>query len=501
MTSSPSALFPNPGGVPISFAAPIRLASASAFFSGEVIFVRVSDPGQNGDPTNVETVTATIESANGDAVVLRFFESGPDTGEFFAYIPSTRQSSAANDSMLAVEHDSPIVATYQDRFVDTDISTDTAGVDPFGRLFDSATGELIDGATVTIVDAATGQPAPVFGIDGVSDYPSTLVTGGSVTDASGLVYDLEPGEFVFPIMFPGVYRLEIDTPPGYTVPSILDADAFSSLPNAPFIIVDASYGGSFVLDGTGDVTFDVPLDPFSDLLVSKEASTETGAIGDFIRYAVTVENVGDRSVPVLIQDDLPRGFRYQSSTSRLDGAPQADPTISANGSSLSYNLGVLAAGESRTIAYVTEIAAGTPTGEAINTAAAVNGLGAPVSNRAQVSVLVREDLLRSRLTIVGRVVENACNPENNVPRPITDGRGVPGIRLYMETGAYVVTDENGLFHFEDVEARTHVVQLDEATLPPVMRLIGVRKTRDMPAAPTLSLSMRKADQSGAPISI
>ena len=47
-----------------------------------------------------------------------------------------------------------------------------------------------------------------------------------------------------------------------------------------------------------------------------------------------------------------------------------------------------------------------------------------------------------------------------------DGIGVPGVRLYMETGDYVVTDQDGLFHFEDVLPGTHVLQIDEETLPP-----------------------------------
>ena len=50
-------------------------------------------------------------------------------------------------------------------------------------------------------------------------------------------------------------------------------------------------------------------------------------------------------------------------------------------------------------------------------------------------------------------------------RDIVRGIGVEGVRLYLETGAYAVSDADGLFHFEGVTEGTHVVQVDEETLP------------------------------------
>ena len=453
------------GGNPIDLSGPVILAPASAYFTGELVIVGVTDAGQNGDPTRIETIIATVVTDAGDTVTVRLFESGVDTGEFFAYLPSDGAAAVANDAALSFASNDTLTATYQDAFVATDISTDTAGVDPFGRLFDSTTGELLDGVTVTIVDAATGAPAPVFGIDGVSTYPSTVVTGSSATDSSGLVYNFEPGQFVFPIMFPGQYRLVVETPIGFTAPSIAPPESFVGLPNAPFDIIDASYGGAFVLDGTEIVSFDVPLDPIVDIVVTKESSVTIGAIGDFVRYTVTVANNAPNATRVDIRDTLPRGFRYQAGTARVDGAAIAEPTIASDGRTLVFDPPTIGAGSEIDITYVVEIAAGAPTGEAVNSAVAVNAIGGPVSNTAEAAILIREDLLRSRLTIFGRVVADACDPDAAWPREISAGNGVAGVRLYMETGAYVVTDADGLFHFEDIEARTHVVQLDETTIP------------------------------------
>ena len=453
------------GATDVDLSGSASLVPAEEYFAGEVIFARVTDLGQNGDPNRVETITATIETESGDEITLRFYESGPDTGQFFAFVQSTAQSSAANDQLLTIVRGETITATYQDRFDVTEISTDVAGVDPFGLVFDSLTGAPIDGATVTIVDAATGQPAPVFSIDGVTPYPSTIVTGGLVTDDAGFTYQLAPGEFVFPIMFPGEYRLEIVPPGTYSAPSIVPEDDLQALPNAPFELIPASFLGSFILDGTGDVNFDVPLDPNSELLVTKTASTAVGSIGDFIRYEITIENIGDNAALLRTRDVQPTGFRYQTGSARLDGAVIDDPSISANGQELTFSGGALLPGETARISYVSEIAAGAELGDAVNRAFVVNVNDVPISNTGQASIYIREDLLRSNLTIIGRVSADACDPGASWPREIEAGESVEGVRLYMETGAYVTTDENGLYHFEDVEARTHVVQIDTATIP------------------------------------
>ena len=453
-------------GATIDLSSPVTLALAENYFSGELIILRVIDTGQNGDPAAIETVTATIVSDTGDEITLQLYESGPDTGAFFAYVRSSSSTSPINDNILAISSGEQLTATYQDPFDTTEISIDVAGVDPFGHLFDSTNGDLIDGAQVTIVDANTGAPAQVFGVDGISDYPSTLITGGEVTDESGFVYTLEPGQFLFPIMFPGTYRLVIEPPEGFTAPSTATADEISALPASdPFIITDASYLGSFIVDGTGDVTFDVPLDPSAELLVTKETSTQVGAIGDFVRYDIAIENIGESTAQLAVRDLLPEGFRYQRNSARRDGVTIAKPGIAPNGRTLTFNAGLLPAGETAHVTYVTEITSGAQTGDAVNQAFVIDGREEPLSNTGQASVFIREDLLRSKLTIVGRVAADACDPNQDWPREIHDGEGVENVRLYMETGAYVMTDEDGLFHFEDVEARTHVVQLDTESLP------------------------------------
>ncbi len=454
------------GGTPLATSGPVTLIPADAYIPGELLVVRISDPGQNGDPDAIETVIGEISSDAGDRVILRFYESGPDTGAFFAYLPTSATSADTTDAVLSAPRQARLTARYVDAFDAQEVSVDTALVDPYGRVFDSLTGELVDGARVTLINDATGQPAEVFGVDGVSAYPASVITGSEAVDAAGTVYDLEPGEYLFPLIAPGRYRLRIEPPATFTFPSIYGAADFVTLPSAPFDITGASYGEMFTVDGSGVVIADVPVDGSKSLTVTKRAGSREAAVGDYITYSLTVENDNDGSLPLIVRDTLPHAVRYQAGSATLDRAAVGDPEISADGRELTFRAPRIQPGGSHTFTYVVAIGAGAPAeGEIINRALAVTPTGLPLSNLAEEAVRMREDLFRSRLTLVGRVAEAACNTDDAWARPLQDGRGVAGVRLYLETGEFVVTDEEGLYHFQGVEAGTHVVRIDPATLP------------------------------------
>ena len=453
-------------GVVLDFSGPVPLAPAEAYLSGELMIVRVIDEGQNGDPSRIETVSITVTADNGDTITLRLYESGPDTGEFFAYVPSTRTTTPQNDNTLTAPANTTLTATYVDAFDSTEVSVDTALVDPFCRIFDSLTGELIDGAVVTIIDASTGQPATVFGVDGVSSFPSTITSGTTIIDSSGLEYPQDSGEFLFPLLLPGEYRLEVAPPPQYFYPSSVAENSFSGLQNAPYTIIDGSYAREFTIEDAGTPSFDVPLDPAAEIVLTKEPSIDTAAAGDFVGYTIRVENRDPVPAPLRVIDELPPGFRYETNSAMLNGQRVDNPTISSDGRTLTFSGGIVAPGDFAILTYITNVTAGVPVGTAVNSAIAVNNGGERISNRTEAAVYIREDLLRSRLTIVGRVAENACEADDDWARDLQDGKGVENVRLYMETGEYVVTDEDGLYHFENVKPGTHVVQIDTETLPP-----------------------------------
>jgi len=326
------------GGNTVNLSSPIPLIPASTYLAGELMFVRVTDEGQNLDSNAVDTVVITITASNGDVITLRLYESGPDTGEFFAYLPSTPVDSDKNDSVISAGGNTQLTATYIDTLDQTDVVVDTAILNPLNRVFSSVDGESIDAAVVTLINVDTGERAVVFGVDGFSSFPSEVISGTDATDTGGLVYDNNDGEFRFPIVQPG----KIGRP---------------------------SDGGCRRL--------------------------------------------------------------YQL---------YCDPTL------ITFDMANLAPGETLTLDYALLVGPAAHMGDAVNEAVVRDATFDPISNTARASVTLREDLLRSTSTIIGRVTEQSCDGDADWARPIERGIGVDGVRLYMETGAYVVTDADGLFH-------------------------------------------------------
>jgi hypothetical protein len=63
------------------------------------------------------------------------------------------------------------------------------------------------------------------------------------------------------------------------------------------------------------------------------------------------------------------------------------------------------------------------------------------------------------MTIIGRVIDGGCSVDP------AKAPGIAGVRIMLEDGSYAVTDRDGRYHFEGVLPGTHVVQLDDNSLP------------------------------------
>ena len=453
------------GGGLVKLDGEVSLTPATTYLAGELMFIRVTDTGQNLDSTLIETLNITITADTGDVIVLRLYESDPNSGEFWAYVPSTLAASRVNDNELSVGANTQLTATYVDTFDATDVTVDTALVNPLNRVFSSVSGELIDGAVITLIDLDTNVPADVLGVDGFSTFPSEVVSGDEVRDGGGLTYEMGEGEFRYPSVDAGNYAILVDPPEGYRFSSVLPAENFTQLTDGSFVITDASFGKDFTLGAQGPLRFDIPLDPDTEIVLSKTADRSFGDVGDFINYTVTIENRGQAPARPMLYDTLPVGFRYVSGTSRIAQEPSVDPEVSSKATLLTFPMDLLNPGETITLDYALEIGPGAPMGDAVNEAVIRDTDGSQLSNVARAGIRLREDLLRSRSTIVGRISENSCDGDEEWAREIQRGDGVEGVRLYMETGAYVVSDLDGLFHFEGVTEGTHVVQVDKETLP------------------------------------
>ena len=463
-----------PGATTIDPSQAQEVRAATSYNLGEPIFLRVTDSDQNVDFQIIDTVTVdVIHEVSGDTETLQLSETGADTGIFAGFVATARAASVAADCVLQGSPDSTVRVTYVDVADAADTAQDTANLDPVGMVFESLTGTSIDGVQVALVDALTGLPAIVFGNDGISLFPSVITSGSTVTDSSGTSYVFSAGEYRFPVVADGDYRIVVTPPAGYAAPSSETIASLQLLPGAPFALAAASFGAAFSQSGAEPFDIDIPVDPQSTaLFLQKRTLTTLAAPGDFVRYELLLENSSTvaAATSITIIDQLPAGVRFVSGSVRVDGAVAPDPVISPDLSTLQFDIGALAAAMRVSIFYVVEIIGGKRNDELINTATAF-AAGGLLSNESTAAVRLTEDLFRSSATIIGRVLEADCSQDT-----FSEEQGVEGIRVYLEDGRYAVTDAGGRFHFEGVEPGTHVAQLDAVTIPEYFDAIGCSLT-------------------------
>ncbi len=473
------ALIPAPsvpaGGGALVTDAPLPLLPADTFQHNQILFIRLTDADQNRDAGVQEQVEIEFSvPGNADQETLRLLETAPDSGLFSGYVALSKNAAQPYDGVIHIIAGKAVQASYTDSTSLAEVAEAVALVDPFGRLFDSNSGTLLDGYTIHLLDAATGQPATVYGDDGVSSYPAILTSGGSATDGSGTEYDFGPGEYRFPLVAAGSYQLVVVPPEGarYHWPSEQMDELMAALPNGPFALDTGSRGEVFNIQIGPPLNLDLPLDSMDTLLfVRRSAGKAQVAPGDLLPFRVEVENSVDELINnVLLIDRLPPGFRYRSGTARADDAPLADPVISADGRQLTFSLGEIPAQTNRRISYIATVGSVRPGREISRSRASGNG-GAIISNESSISTRIDEELMRSRAILMGRVF---IEPSDNGGEE-WQGKGLAGIRLYLEDGSYTVTDEQGQYHFAGVTPGTHVLQLDLDTLPEQYELIPVEK--------------------------
>ena len=420
---------------------------------GTPLFIQANAAQCNQNATVVETQVITITSATtGDQEVFIAEETGPNTGVFrvFLKIPT------ADAKLVAVVREDGVIETVRndtltgsfDGCNGTIIQT-TILIDPDGVLFDSRTDKPIAGGTITLINVGSGAPAIVFQSDGVTPAPSTVVTDSA-------------GRYQFPTVAPGLYRLVVVPPPGFTVPSNVRA---INLPPGRVINAPGSYLGTFPVNlATGVVHIDVPADSpppgtGTALFVQKEASRKEAEIGDLVQYTVRIRNASGGTLKnVRLVDHLPAGFVFLKGSARLDKSGRTDPERVA-GAQLEFAIGSVADNTTITLAYHVRVGPGARNGDGVNRAQAV----APgiASNVATAVVKLTGGVFTERGVVIGKIfVDTNHNRVQDAGEP-----GIPGVRLYLEDGTFVISDSEGKYSFYGLSPRTHVLEVDATTLP------------------------------------
>ncbi|WP_295639544.1 hypothetical protein [Novosphingobium sp.] len=458
--------------LPIGNAANATIASASAVKAnslhiGDSFFFRVVDTAGNKNVNSVDSIEATLVTSSGDRETVTIFETGPNTGVFVGAVPTSAipPSPSQGDCRLSVAVNDTIAIAVQGSDTVSPIASATLNVlvDPFGMVFDSEDGAAVNGARVSLVDAVTGAPVRVFAPDGVTVWPSIVTTGQTVTDAAGATYPMLSGEYRFPLVAPGQYRVVVQPVTPYTVPSTASAAQLATVTRPdglPVTIIDASFGKPLTLTAFGPVRIDVPADrpPVAVGLV-KTASRDRAQPGDVVFYTLTAKNLeaGHAKRGVVLTDQPSALLRLRKDSIRIDGvANPAAVTIAPDGRSLAIALGTIAAGGSKTVTYAMSVRPDATAGQALNKAIATDARG--LTSVASAVVNIEDDGLAGRITLIGRITDGDCSYRG-------EHRGIPGVRVMLEDGSFAVTDAEGRYHFDGLVPGDHVAAALEATLP------------------------------------
>lgn len=450
-------------GTPLAAA---HVAPATGIRAGEPLVFSFRSALDNRDPLVVDTVAVTLRTAAGDIERLTLRESGNDTGVFIGMIGTVPVPPpiVANNCLLSVAPGEKLRLTLIGNDGTTIASSDIdILIDPYGAIFDSGDGSLVDGTKVSVVDADTGAPAVVFGDDARSRYPATVTAGSTVVDAGGTSYRLPKGEYRFPYMKPGRYKVLVQPPAPYVAPSRVKPAELTDFrrPDGAAFQVDAaaSYGTVFTLVDPAPLRIDIPVDrPGAPLLIRKSASQAVAVPGDAVRYTVTVTNADATRTTgtIVVTDLLPGQMRLKPGSVRYDGAI-VTYTVNVQGTRLTIATPPLAGGAAGVVTYLLEVRPDARAGQSMNRAQATDDRGA-TSPVADAVVRIARDEIGDRLTIVGRVTDGGCGVDPRL------ARGIVGVRVMLEDGSYAVTDIDGRYHFEGVLPGTHVVQIDPSTL-------------------------------------
>lgn len=450
--------------------------------------LRLSASGCNLDGSAVETVSINIATLpEGDLETALATETGPNTGVF----------TTAN---IPVQKDLPVVqqngVITGDRATQAPASVVCAGktltadltINPGGVVFNSASNNPVLGAEVVLYDN--------FG-----------------TELQRVTSD-EDGFYVFDGALSGVYQIEVIPPE--------DSDVVFPSQRLLFpgwgrnIHPEASYGNPFDISADLASPFfgiDIPLDPdaANGLLLEKDVEPDVASPGDFVVYTLTLENRLDLAIAnTFIYDTLPDGLSYVEGSVRVNG----EPVTVTGDQSLEIQIGDVLRLETLEITYAA-IVDPLAEGRLVNIAYAEGqyyGDGLVRSNDARATLRVARDrgVFNDGGVVLGTVYvdfnRNGIQDEFIHPNSqgvlstqgkgeISEGKwsppperqslptgpimepGIPGVKIYFETGAHVVTDLDGRYSMPGLTPRTHVMAVSEATLPASVKLMSTT-TRD-----------------------
>ena len=220
------------------------------------------------------------------------------------------------------------------------------------------------------------------------------------------------------------------------------------------------------------------------LSIDKTSASRSVEVGELITYQLRIRNNGKSpALSPRVVDRLPRGFRFEPGSVRIANARatqvqmQGDRELHITLDRVAASGTAQAAGQGSsssdvTITYRLRAGVGSQQGDGINRAH-VQCLGRDGTSRSQCSnesrwkVRVTGGIFSDEACVAGQIYVD-CNGNSVKDR---EELGIPGVRLYLENGTWIVSDEQGKYSHCGLRPRTHVLKVDARTLPRKSRLV------------------------------
>ncbi|RRN43391.1 DUF11 domain-containing protein, partial [Lautropia dentalis] len=238
------------------------------------------------------------------------------------------------------------------------------------------------------------------------------------------------------------------------------------------------------------------------LVIEKSSGLRSVELGEQVAYRLRIRNTGNTpAIKPVVVDLLPRGFRFEPGSVRVQNATATNVEMTSNrelritldrvdmsgssgtgaasgsstgtrGGSTSGNASA-ATGKDVQITYRLRAGVGSQEGDGINRAhiqcvapRSPSGL-ADCSNESRWKVQVTGGIFSEEACLAGQIFVD-CNGNSIKDR---EELGIPGVRLYLENGTWLVSDEQGKYSHCGLRPRTHVLKVDSRTLPRRSRLV------------------------------
>jgi uncharacterized repeat protein (TIGR01451 family) len=227
------------------------------------------------------------------------------------------------------------------------------------------------------------------------------------------------------------------------------------------------------IGNTGDIA--VVYSDLGALFIRKAVDKSKAEIGDVLTYQLTVRSTKVKGAAV-VNDKLPLGFSLISNSVRVSSGgaliAAANPA-GAPGPNLAFSINIPAKNQDVVIEYKVRIGMGADRGDGVNTAQATMRDYNLQSMIARAKVIVSGGVFTREACIVGKVYAD-CNGNG-----LQDAKepGIANVKLYLENGTTITTDENGQYSMCGIRAITHVLKIDSATLP-AGSVLGITSNRN-----------------------